>query len=144
VEAGGELEAAVDNVRLRQAIGNLLDNALRHGDGEVHVFAAQTDGIVELHVTDEGAGFPEEFLPRAFERFARADHARGRGGSGLGLAIVDAIARAHGGRCTVSTSAAGSTFTLVLPGFRPAAGARSSEAAATAEPSAIAEVAGAD
>ena len=52
---------------------------------------------VELHVTDDGAGFPPGFVDRAFDRFSRADEARGRGGTGLGLAIVELIARAHGG-----------------------------------------------
>ncbi len=53
---------------------------------------------VELHVSDSGDGFDEAFLPRAFDRFSRADEARGRGGTGLGLSIVELIARAHGGR----------------------------------------------
>jgi signal transduction histidine kinase len=52
---------------------------------------------VELHVTDEGPGFPADFAQRAFDRFSRGDEARGRGGTGLGLAIVQAIAEAHGG-----------------------------------------------
>jgi signal transduction histidine kinase len=63
----------------------------------VRLRAAAVDGRVELHVTDEGTGFPASFLPRAFERFSRDDEARGRGGTGLGLAIVEAIAGAHGG-----------------------------------------------
>jgi two-component system OmpR family sensor kinase len=52
---------------------------------------------VELHVLDEGPGMPPDFLPRALERFSRADPARGRGGAGLGLAIAHAAARASGG-----------------------------------------------
>ena len=52
---------------------------------------------VELHVRDEGPGFPPTFIATAFERFTRADPARTRGGSGLGLSIVQVIARAHGG-----------------------------------------------
>jgi hypothetical protein len=52
---------------------------------------------IEVHVRDDGPGFPEHFVAHAFERFTRADAARGRGGAGLGLAIVDAIARGHGG-----------------------------------------------
>ena len=64
--------------------------------------ARARDGRVELHVADEGPGFAADFLPRAFDRFSRADDARGRGGTGLGLAIVDLIARAHGGEAGVS------------------------------------------
>ena len=59
--------------------------------------AEANGGAVRLHVTDEGAGFPAEFLPVAFDRFSRADEARTSRGSGLGLAIVETIARAHGG-----------------------------------------------
>jgi signal transduction histidine kinase len=86
-----------DRLRLEQALGNLIDNALRHGSGPVTLFASNDAGEIELHVTDEGAGFPPAFHPHAFDRFARANEARGRGGSGLGLSIVDVIARAHGG-----------------------------------------------
>jgi two-component system, OmpR family, sensor kinase len=104
-ERGVALELAVadglglvaDGLRLEQALGNLVDNALRHGGGTVAVAAEPRDGRVELHVRDEGPGFPDAFLAHAFERFTRADTARGRGGAGLGLAIVDAIARGHGG-----------------------------------------------
>jgi signal transduction histidine kinase len=90
------VEVRGDRIRLEQALGNLVDNALRHGAGEVRLSAASVDGVVELHVTDQG-GFDPVFLPRAFERFTRADDARTGEGTGLGLAIVAAIARAHGG-----------------------------------------------
>lgn len=86
-----------DRLRLEQALGNLIDNALRYGTGTVRLSAAPRGDQVRLHVCDDGTGFDEDFLPRAFERFTRADEARGRGGTGLGLAIVDVIARAHGG-----------------------------------------------
>jgi heavy metal sensor kinase len=88
---------AGDRLRLEQALGNLVDNALRHGAGAVTLRADRDATRVELHVLDEGAGFEPAFLPRAFERFARADESRSNGGSGLGLSIVDVIARAHNG-----------------------------------------------
>ena len=90
-----------DRARLEQALGNLVDNALRHGAGNVTLHAVEDTSEVELHVIDEGSGFPAGFLPHAFDRFARADEARGGGGSGLGLSIVDVIARAHGGSAHV-------------------------------------------
>jgi heavy metal sensor kinase len=105
-----------DRLRLEQALGNLVDNALRHGAGTIRLEAERRDGIVELRVSDEGAGFPPDFLPHAFDRFARADEARSSGASGLGLAIVDAIARAHGGTAHAANRAgAGAVVTLVLP-----------------------------
>jgi heavy metal sensor kinase len=91
------LEVVADRTRLEQALGSMVDNALRYGAGPIRMAAMRTDGRVELHVTDEGAGFPPDFIARAFERFTRADPARGRGGTGLGLAIVRAIASSHGG-----------------------------------------------
>ncbi|MCW2998032.1 MAG: hypothetical protein JWN65_1581 [Solirubrobacterales bacterium] len=102
-EDGGVILA--DALRLEQAIGNLVDNALRYGDGEVQLFVRRDDGDVELHVRDHGDGFPPDFLATAFERFTRADHARARGGAGLGLAIVSAIARAHGGTAEAANGA---------------------------------------
>jgi len=97
VEAGAGLQVRADRVRLEQALGNLVDNALRYGAGSVRLTAGASDGQVELHVTDEGGGFPPEFLQRAFERFSRPGSARLGGGSGLGLSIVSVVARAHGG-----------------------------------------------
>ena len=94
---GEELTLSGDRLRLEQALTGLVDNALRHGAGEVRLWAEERDGSVVMHVTDQGAGFPEDFIAHAFERFSRADQARGRGGAGLGLAIVDTIAKAHGG-----------------------------------------------
>ncbi len=86
-----------DPVRLEQALTNLVENAIEHGAGEITLSTNQTDGDLEIHVSDRGPGFPPEFLDQAFERFSRADPARGGDGTGLGLAIVDAIARAHRG-----------------------------------------------
>ena len=112
-----ELEVTVDRVRLEQALGNLVDNAIRYGAGTVRVAALHRNGTVELRVGDEGPGFPAQLLPRAFERFTRADDARGGGGTGLGLAIVDAIARAHGGTTQATNApAGGAVVSIALPG----------------------------
>ncbi len=100
-----------DRDRLEQALGSLVDNALTHGEGTVRLDAEPVDDSIVFDVSDEGHGFADEFLPRAFERFSRADEARTSGGAGLGLAIVDGVARSHGG----SASASGSTVVLVLP-----------------------------
>ena len=98
VEPGNGLVVDADPARVEQALGNLVDNALQHGAGAVTLAARAQNGHVELHVTDEGGGFPERFVERAFDRFSRADEARSAGGTGLGLSIVTLIASAHGGR----------------------------------------------
>ena len=115
--------ASLDALRFRRAIDNLLDNALRYSSAnttvEVHVSLVGPELIVE--VLDEGAGFPEPFLPHAFERFRRAGDARARhdGGSGLGLAIVQAVAREHGGTAHAANRATGGALvSLHLPAER--------------------------
>ena len=106
-----------DRLRLEQALGNLVDNALRHGKGTVRLAAEARDRKVDLRVADEGPGFADDVLPVAFERFTREDEARGNGASGLGLAIVDAIARAHGGSAQAANEPdGGAVVTLALPG----------------------------
>lgn len=101
VRVSAELRADLDELRMRQALGNLLDNGLRYvpPGGRVSVAAERDDGFLRLEVRDDGPGFPAEFLPVAFEAFARPDASRSRpgGGTGLGLAIVAAVAQAHGG-----------------------------------------------
>jgi signal transduction histidine kinase len=107
-----------DRLRLEQALGNLVDNALRHGAGTVRLEAARRDGEVELRVADEGQGFAPELIPVAFDRFTRRDEARGDGAAGLGLAIVAAIARAHGGSASAANGQdGGAVVTLALPDF---------------------------
>ncbi len=114
VDRGTALSA--DAPRLEQALGNLVANALEHGDGTVRLTAARRDGSVELHVLDEGPGFPPAFVPHALQRFSRADVARSRAGAGLGLAIADAIARAHGGSVHVAPGAGeGADVWLAIP-----------------------------
>jgi heavy metal sensor kinase len=107
VAPSAEVTVDADPLRLEQALGNLVDNALIHGDGAVELSALAADGRVELHVTDEGSGFRPEFVDRAFHRFSRADEARSPGGTGLGLAIVELIASAHGGTAGAGNSASG-------------------------------------
>ncbi len=96
IQVADGLVVNADPLRLEQALGNLLDNARRHGGPNIELAAEARGDRVRLHVRDDGPGFPDGLA--AFERFTRGDAARGRGGAGLGLAIVDAVARAHGGR----------------------------------------------
>jgi signal transduction histidine kinase len=115
----------VDPDRLRAALDALLENAVKFtGERDAIELRAVSDGSrhIVIEVIDEGCGVREDALERIFDRFARADAARTRsdGGVGLGLAIVDAIAKRHGGRCTVTSTPSGSTFALALPGFTPA------------------------
>jgi two-component system OmpR family sensor kinase len=115
VDPSPGVELNADPARVEQALANLVDNALGYGDGTVALSARAANGSVELHVRDEGAGFPPDFLPRAFERFTRADEARTRGGTGLGLAIADAIARAHGGSAHALNGSLGADVWIALP-----------------------------
>ena len=119
VDVPPDLIARLDPLRGRQALGNLVDNALRYGGGEIALTARRDDGSLEVEVSDEGRGFPPELAPRAFERFARDDGARTRGGAGLGLAIVRAIAEAHGGTAAIVNGPGGATVRLRIPGAVP-------------------------
>jgi signal transduction histidine kinase len=116
----GETIVTGDELRLRQAGGNLLNNARAHTPDGTAVTVAVTgnDEVVTVEVTDNGPGIRAEDLPRVFERFYRADPSRSRasGGSGLGLSIVASIAEAHGGEAAVTSEAGqGATFTLSIP-----------------------------
>jgi two-component system OmpR family sensor kinase len=106
IEIDGRGSARLDRLRIEQALGNLVENALRYGAGAVRVSAVR-NGVLELHVADDGPGFPPEFVPRAFERFTRAELSRGSAGAGLGLSIVAAVAVAHGGTTSVSNPQGG-------------------------------------
>jgi two-component system, OmpR family, sensor kinase len=116
IEVIGEpTEIAADRLRLDQAIGSMVDNALRYGSGPVTLSVRGTEQGAEIHVVDQGEGFPEKFLGRAFERFSRASSSRRDGGSGLGLAIVRTVARAHGGEAHAANVEGGADVWLTLP-----------------------------
>ena len=93
------------------ALRNLVSNALRYGQGTITISTTQRDGRVQLSVSDEGNGFPSEFVGKAFDRFTRAETSRSTRGTGLGLSLVQAVAEAHGGTATIT----GSRVTLDLP-----------------------------
>ncbi len=121
IEAQDGMLAAVDGDRIRQAVDNLLDNALRFAPrGSAIVLSATADGCdLGIQVRDDGPGFPPGFLPHAFERFRRPDTSRSRddGGAGLGLAIVRAIVAAHGGTATAANRpGSGAMVSLRFPG----------------------------
>ena len=114
------LTAEVDSGRIRQAVDNLIDNALRFAPRgtQVDLCAAMAGQELVIEVRDRGPGFPPSFLPHAFERFARPDLGRARdaGGAGLGLSIVQAIAHAHGGRAVAGNrDGGGAVVRLEIP-----------------------------
>ena len=102
------LVVSADRPLLEQALANMVDNAFTHGAGRVTLTAEPRNGSAELHVLDEGAGFPADFLAHAFERFSRAQKTTAEG-SGLGLAIVETIAEAHDGRAGAANAPGGGT-----------------------------------
>jgi two-component system OmpR family sensor kinase len=138
VGAGPAFLVLGDEVRLRQIIGNLMSNALTHTSAGTPVEVRVRSGwlaaagsatpnapnAVTLEVADRGPGLTPEQAERVFERFYRADAARGStGGTGLGLAIVSALTAAHGGTATVDSSPGeGATFRITLPLAPEAAG----------------------
>jgi signal transduction histidine kinase len=113
--SGPQLEIGGDRLRLDQAIGSVVDNALRYGAGVVSLSVEPGDGEVQVLVRDRGPGFPAAFIPRAFERFSRASSSRRDGGSGLGLAIVSAVVGAHGGEVRAANWEEGAEIRLTLP-----------------------------
>jgi two-component system sensor histidine kinase BaeS len=124
VETVGDLQLTADPVRLRQAIGNLVGNAIQHTppDGRIVLSGRREGDEVVLAVSDNGSGIAPEHLPHVFDRLWRADPSRSRttGGRGLGLAIVRHLVEAHGGTVAVdSTPGLGTTFTVRLPAKEP-------------------------
>ncbi len=124
IVVGGEsgLQALGVESQLVTALRNLLTNAISYSPrgSKVAVASKLSDGVLEVSVTDQGMGIPDNELNRVFERFYRVDQARSRvtGGTGLGLAIVKHVAENHGGEVGVwSVLGEGSTFTLRLPPY---------------------------
>ena len=111
------LSGDVDPERLAQVMANLLENALKFARTGVHVALRSVDGGVEIAVSDDGPGIDARDLPHVFERMYTSDRRPTRQiGSGLGLTIVKELVDAMGAKIDPTTSPAGTTFTVILPG----------------------------
>jgi signal transduction histidine kinase len=122
VEVPDDMWLIGDPDRLEQALGNLIDNAIRYGSLNVTLRASATEQGTELHVQDTGTGFPDGFEAQAFERFTRADPGRAGRGAGLGLSIVRTIAQAHGGDAhAANRPVGGADVWIVIPNRSPQA-----------------------
>jgi signal transduction histidine kinase len=108
-------EVRGDPARLEQALGNLVENALRYGAGATTLVCYRDGQGTRVGVRDQGAGIPAPLLAEAFQRFTRGDAARETQGAGLGLAIVELIARAHEGAVYTETRADGFEVGIRIP-----------------------------
>jgi signal transduction histidine kinase len=118
LDAPADLALSADRARLRQALANLLDNALKYAPrgGRVRLSARPEGPAVVFECADDGPGISPQDLPRIWDRLYRGDQSRSERGLGLGLSLVRAIARAHGGEASVESSPGqGSVFRLRLP-----------------------------
>ncbi|MEN3292985.1 MAG: hypothetical protein V7642_2238 [Burkholderiales bacterium] len=116
-QAESALALAGDPLLLAQAIGNLIDNALKYApeNGAIAVEALRgADGAIEVVVADDGPGIPDDEKPKVLERFYRGDASRGTPGAGLGLSLVAAVAKLHGGTLRLTDNHPGLRATLVL------------------------------
>jgi signal transduction histidine kinase len=117
LDVPANLVVSADRDRLRQALANLVDNAIKYTPrgGRVGVQASSDHQTVQIRVTDTGSGIAEQHLPRIFDRLYRGDQSRATRGLGLGLSLVRAYVEAQGGKVAVSsTPGKGSTFTITL------------------------------
>jgi len=113
-----DLTVPADRDRLRQALANLVDNAIKYtpANGRVDVSAAADGAVVMIRVADTGRGIPAQDLPRIFDRLYRGDESRTTRGLGLGLSLVRASVEAQGGSVTVKSNPGnGSVFEIRLP-----------------------------
>jgi signal transduction histidine kinase len=121
VETDKPLPAYGNRELVGQALANLIDNAIKHGElvgdasGEIRVTARSAPGRVVLTVADRGPGIPEADRARVLERFVRLEESRSRPGSGLGLSLAAAVARLHGGELKLEDNAPGLRVTLAIP-----------------------------
>lgn len=114
--AGEDTTAAIDAARAQQVFSNLLDNASKHGGGEVSVEIGRENGEAVVRISDHGPGIPPAELERIFHRFYRVDRSRSQPGTGLGLAIAKHLVALHGGSIRAYNRAAGgATFEVRLP-----------------------------
>jgi signal transduction histidine kinase len=114
VVAPVELTLPVHRELLAQALGNLVDNALKYGAGTITLALDVAPGMARVSVADEGPGMPPEHRDTALRRFGRVDEARGGSGAGLGLSLVTAVARLHGGTVVLEHDA-GLKVVMELP-----------------------------
>lgn len=110
-QVSGEVTVRGNARWLELAVANLVSNSLRYGAGTVQLSVTGDGAAVRVTVSDEGPGFPPEFVAKAFDRFTRADASRSTVGTGLGLAIVRAVAEAHGGTARIQ----GAAVSMTLP-----------------------------
>ena len=118
LEVGDDVKLLCEPASFRRILGNLLDNAIKHGDGRILVRGCvdpEHDGAIRLDVIDDGPGLANDELPKVFQRFHKADKSRSAGGSGLGLAIALEHASRQGGSLTVANEPGhGARFSLLL------------------------------
>jgi heavy metal sensor kinase len=120
VDAPGEIAVIVDRLVLREAITNVVDNAIKYGPqgSTVNIHVCAADGLASVTIADQGPGIAPEHRERIFDRFFRVDEGRSRdrGGTGLGLAIAKWAVEVHGGHISVESGApGGSVFRITLP-----------------------------
>jgi hypothetical protein len=117
IDAAPDLSVTGNRQLLNQAVGNLIDNAIKYGGdgGRISVTARSTEAGIEIAVTDNGPGIPEADRERVQGRFVRLEASRSRPGSGLGLSLVRAVAGLHGGELALEDNAPGLRAVLRIP-----------------------------
>lgn len=120
VNVDGPLSVKLNRTLFQRAVGNLLDNSIKHtpAGGKITVAASRFNGTLQINVADTGIGIPHEHLPHVFDRLYRVanDRSKNTGGAGLGLAIVKSIAASHGGSVNIESPEGGGTrVTIAIP-----------------------------